>query len=273
LGARKILMLLQAGDTKWDTKEYKYQGLIKNLTKNDLGIVKALDFIGEGELSAIGIIRQHADRVNQYESRELAKDFYESVMYCYCMINYEEIRHGFILKELASLAKRNESFIDNVEESFLHELIFETKDIYKNPYESLMSLLIGEITNIELYASVESQIQNKELKNIINKIKVDEQRHKDAWFKIIKNMINSNSTHYKKFLDAFNNIHYVHQAEVSNYFQKGADSVERFFTPSVTTFIADEKYNLMTKIFGKDTINKKQMIHEQILHIHKILKQ
>jgi len=271
VGAREILKLLKVGDQKWDVNDYNYRELINSLSDNDLEIMKSLDNIGEGELSAIGLIRQHESRVNEHESREQAKDFYESVMYGFCMINYEEMRHGFILKELASLAKNNESFIDNVEAGFLHELMFETNEIYKTPYESLMSLLIGEITNVELYASVESQIENKEVKRIINKIKVDEQRHKDAWFKIIKNMVESNLSHHMNFLEAFNNIHYVHQAEISNYFREGASSVERFFTPSVSTFIVEEKYKLMTKIFGESPISKKQMLKEQILHVHKIL--
>ena len=271
VGAREILKLLKVGDHKWNVNDYIYADIINTLSQDDLEIVKALDNIGEGELSAIGLIRQHETRVNEFSSRKHAKDFYESVMYGFCMINYEEMRHGFILKELASLAKTGESFIDNVEASYLHELMFETNEIYKTPYESLMSLLIGEITNVELYASVESQVENKAVQQIINQIKVDEQKHKDAWFKIIKRMVESNETHRENFTEAFRKIHHVHQAEISDYFAKGASSVERFFSPSVSTYIVEEKFRLMSKIFGESPISKKQMLKEQISHVHKML--
>lgn len=271
IGARNILKLLKIGDYKWDVNDYRYANVVNSLSESDLEIVKALDNIGEGELSAIGLIRQHETRVNELKPRELAKDFYESVMYGFCMINYEEMRHGFILKELAMLAKTGNSFIDNVESSFLHGLMFETNKIYDDPYESLMSLLIGEITNVELYASVENQVENIEIKQIINRIKLDEQKHKDAWLKIIKGMVDSSETHKENFISAFKKIHFVHQAEISDYFKEGANSVERFFTPSVSTFVVEEKYRFMTKIFGESPISKKQMLKEQIQHVHKVL--
>lgn len=271
VGARNILKLLKVGDNKWNVNDYRYADIVSSLHESDLEIVKALDNIGEGELSAIGLIRQHETRVNELKPRELAKDFYESVIYGFCMINYEEMRHGFILKELAMLAKTGNSFIDDVDSSFLHGLMFETNKIYNNPYESLMSLLIGEITNVELYASVESQIENIEIKQIINRIKFDEQKHKDAWYKIIKRMVDSSETHRTNFLSAFKNIHFVHQAEISDYFKEGAISVERFFTPSVSTFVVEEKFRFMTKIFGVSPISKRQMLKEQILHVHKVL--
>jgi hypothetical protein len=270
-GTRDILKLLKAGDQKWNVNDYEYIDLINSLCDEDLEVVKALDNIGEGELSAIGLIRQHESRVNEFKPRELAKDFYESVMYGFCMINYEEMRHGFILKELATLANTGNSFIDNVDASYLHGLMFETNEIYNDPYESLMSLLIGEITNVELYASVERQVKNVDMQQIVNRIKVDEQKHKDAWYKIIKRMVDTNETHRVNFINAFKNIHFVHQAEISNYFKDGANSVQRFFTPSVSTFVVEEKFKFMTKIFGESPISKKQMLKEQILHVHKVL--
>jgi len=271
VGTRKILKLLKIGDHKWDVNNYEYVDLIQNLSANDREIVKALDNIGEGELSAIGLIRQHEARVHEFESRDLAKDFYESVMYGFCMINYEEMRHGFILKEMAMLAKTGESFIDNVDSSFMHELMFETNEIYSNPYESLMSLLIGEITNVELYASVERQLEDVRIKQIVNQIKLDEQKHKDAWYKIIKRMVDASEVHRENFTTAFKNIHYVHQAEISRYFKDGASSVEKFFTPSVSTFVLEEKFKFMSKIFGESPISKQQMLKEQITHVHKAL--
>lgn len=271
IGARNILKLLKVGDNKWDVNNYEYSHLLDGLSDADLEIVKALDNIGEGELSAIGLIRQHQDRVYEFKSDALAKDFYESVMYGFCMINYEEMRHGFILKELATLAKTGESFIDNVDSGYLHELMFETNEIYKNPYQSLMSLFIGEITNVELYASVESQISDQKLKEMVNKIKVDEQKHKDAWFKIIKRMVDSSEIHREKFVEAFNEIHYVHQAEISDYFKAGASSVERFFTPSVSTFVVEEKFKYITKIFGVSPMDKRTMLKEQIQYMQQTL--
>lgn len=263
-GARDILKLLKKGDNKWDVNNYNYSKIVAELSEKDLEVIKALDNIGDGELSAIGIIVQHQDLVRDYQPRELAKDFYESVMYGFCMINYEEMRHGFILKELASQVIRGESFVDNVDGSLIHELMFETNKLYKNPYESLMSYLLGEITNVELYASVESKVENEDLKNIVKQIRKDEQVHKGAWLKIIKGMVEANEMHRENFIDATKAIHFVHQAEVSDYFKNGAQSVEKFFTPSVSKFILDEKYKLLSDIFGESPIDKRQMLKEHL---------
>ncbi len=262
-GARNILRLLKKGDNKWDVKNYKYNELIEELSESDLNIIKALDNIGNGELSAIGIIIQHQNLVANYD-RKYAKDFYESVMYGFCMINYEEMRHGFILKELASQVNSGSSFVDNVDSGLLFELMFETNELYKNPYESLMSYLIGEITNVELYASVESQIENEKLREIIRQIKKDEQTHKGAWLSIIKRMIKENSVHREKFIEATKAIHFVHQAEVSNYFKEGAMSVQMFFTPSVSKYILEEKHKILVDIFGESPLEKAQLLKEHL---------
>ncbi len=268
-GARDILRLLKIGDNKWDVKNYNYSAIVKNLSGNDIDVIKALDNIGDGELSAIGIIIQHQDLVRNYKPRELAKDFYESVMYGFCMINYEEMRHGFILKELASLANTNKSFIDQVDGDLLHELMFETNELYKNPYESLMSYLLGEITNVELYASIERHVENEDLRNIVKSIKKDEQTHKGAWLKIIKRIVDSNEIHRENFIKATKAIHFIHQAEVSDYFKNGALSVEKYFTPSVSKFIVEEKYKLLSDIFGESPIDKKQMLIEHLEYFNK----
>lgn len=262
-GAKNILKLLKIGDHKWDVGNYDYVKLVNELSENDQEIVKALDNIGNGELSAIGIIIQHQDLVNNYP-RELAKDFYESVMYGFCMITYEEMRHGFMLKELASQLNTGQSFIENVDGNLMYELMFETNELYKNPYESLMSYLLGEITNVELYASVESQVEHEGLKNIVRNIKKDEQKHKGAWLSIIKRMVQSNEIHREKFIEATKAIHFIHQAEVSDYFKSGALSVQKFFTASVSKYILEEKHNILGDIFGKSPIDKKQMLMEHL---------
>lgn len=262
-GAKDILRLLKLGDHKWDVGNYNYAQLVSELSENDKKIVKALDNIGDGELSAIGIIIQHQDLVNNYP-RELAKDFYESVMYGFCMITYEEMRHGFMLKELASQLNTGQSFIENVNGNLMHELIFETNELYKNPYESLMSFLLGEITNVELYASVESQVEHEGLKNIVKNIKKDEQTHKGAWLSIVKRMVQSNEIHREKFIAATKAIHFIHQAEVSDYFKNGALSVQKFFTTSVSKFILEEKHKILSDIFGESPLDKKQMLMEHL---------
>ncbi len=263
-GARDILRLLKIGDNKWDVNNYNYMNVVSNLSDNDTQIIKALDNIGDGELSAIGIIVQHQELVRNYQPREHAKDFYESVIYGFSMINYEEMRHGFILKELASLVHTGKSFIDQVDGDLLHELMFETNELYKNPYESLMSYLLGEITNVELYASIEKRVENETLKSIVRNIKKDEQTHKGAWLKIIKRMVDSSEIHRENFINAVKAIHFIHQAEVSNYFKNGALSVEKYFTPSVSKFILEEKYKIITDIFGVSPIEKKQMLIEHL---------
>ena len=260
-GASNILKLVKLGDHKWDVGNYKYRDLIDSLNEKDLEIAKALDNIGDGELSAIGIIVQHLKLVENY-GREDAKDFYESVMYGFCMIVYEEMRHGFILKELASLARNEEPFIDKVDSSLLFELMFETNELYKNPYESLMSYLLGEITNVELYASIEKVIENENFKAVVRNIKKDEQAHKGAWLNIIKRMVNSDERHRAKFIEATKAIHFIHQAEVSNYFSAGAQSVQRFFTPSVGTFIMEEKHKILQDIFGESPVDRTTLLVE-----------
>ncbi len=261
-GATNILKLVKLGDNKWNVGNYQYADMISRLSDSDIEIVKALDNIGDGELSAIGIIIQHQDLVRNYHPRELAKDFYESVIYGFCMINYEEMRHGFILKELASTAKEKESFVESVKSDLLHELMFETKELYKNPYESLMSYLLGEITNVELYASIEKQVENDELRQIIKNIRKDEQKHKGAWLNIIKRMVKKNSVHRQNFINATKAIHFIHQAEISRYFVSGAQSVERFFTPGVSKFIIDEKHRILEDIFGESPLDKIRLFTE-----------
>lgn len=262
IGAVNITRLLKLGDKKWDVSNYKYGDIVEKLSANDIEIAKSLDNIGDGELSAIGIIIQHQNLVNNFKPRELAKDFYESVIYGFSMINYEEMRHGFILKELASNAKGKKSFMDNVDSSLLHELMFETNELYKNPYESLMSYLIGEITNVELYASIANLVENEELREIINNIKKDEQKHKGAWLKIIKRMVKHSDVHKNNFITALKNIHFIHQAEISNYYVNGAKSVEKYFTPGVSKYILEEKYKILTDIFGESPIDRKTMFME-----------
>ena len=261
-GAVNILKLLKQGDNKWDIGNYKFTEMVTELNESDIKIAKALDNIGDGELSAIGIIVQHQDLVRNYESREIAKDFYESVMYGFSMINYEEMRHGFIFKELASIVKTGKSFIEDVDSSLIHELMFETNELYKNPYESLISYLIGEITNVELYSSIEKKIENDKFREIIRNIRKDEQKHKAAWLNMIKRMVKKSNVHKENFAKAVRDCHFIHQAEISNYFVSGAQSVEHFFTPVVSMTILDEKLRILENIFGESPLSKKQLFVE-----------
>lgn len=260
-GFKDILNSLKIGDHKWDVNDYTYNELISKLSENDLKIIESIDSIGDGELSAVGITIQHQNLVRQLP-KELGADFYESNLYGFCMITYEEMRHGFILKELASQVKHGKSFIDNESGEHLYELMYETNTLYKNAYESLLSYLLGEITNVELYDSIENQIENNDLRYIINNIKKDETKHKVAWTKIIKKMVHSKDVHRENFKEAALNSHFIHQAEVSDYFRNGANDVERFFTASVSKKVLEEKYRILTEIFGESPISKEKLFLE-----------
>lgn len=260
-GVKDILKSLKIGDHKWDVYDYDYTELIKSLSENDLEIIRSIDSIGDGELSAVGITIQHQDLVRKLP-KELGYDFYESNLYGFCMITYEEMRHGFILKELASQVKYGKSFIDNETGEHLFELMYETNTLYKNAYESLLSYLLGEITNVELYNSIENQIENNDLRYIVNNIKKDETKHKTAWTKIIKRMIESKSIHRENFEKAVLNSHFIHQAEISDYFKNGANDVARFFTVSVSKKVLEEKYRILTEVFGESPISKEKLFFE-----------
>lgn len=260
-GVKDILQSLTIGDHKWDVNGYNYTELIKSLSENDLEIIKSIDSIGDGELSAIGITIQHQDLVKKLP-KDLGNDFFESNLYGFCMITYEEMRHGFILKELSSQVKYKKSFIDNETGKHLYELMYETNILYKNAYESLLSYLLGEVTNVELYDSIENQIENNDLRYIVNNIKKDEIKHKMAWIKIIKKMVESKSIHKDNFIEATLNSHFIHQAEVSDYFRNGANDVSRFFTASVSKKVLEEKYRILTEIFGESPIAKEKLFYE-----------
>lgn len=188
------------------------------------------------------------------------------------MITYEEMRHGFILKELASQVKYGKCFIDNETGEHLYELMYETNILYKNAYESLLSYLLGEVTNVELYNSIENQIENNDLRHIVNNIKKDEVKHKTAWIKIIKKLIQAKEIHKINFTDAAINSHYIHQAEISNYFVSGANDVSRFFTASVSKKVLEEKFRVLTEIFGESPITKEKLFFEFSEYYNKNIK-
>ncbi|MDR0580415.1 MAG: hypothetical protein LBG21_07435 [Campylobacteraceae bacterium] len=270
-GVYDILKSLKLGDHKWDVNNYDYVDIVNNLTDNDLEIVRLIDSIGDGELSAIGITIQHQDLVRKLP-KELGCDFYESNLYGFCTITYEEMRHGFILKELASLVKNGKSFIENATGNHLYELMYETNTLYKNAYESLLSYLLGEITNIELYSSIESHIESNNFRKIIINIKKDEIKHKAAWIKIISRMVKSKDVHRKNFTDAVISSHFIHQAEVSNYFVQGANDVSRFFTTSTYKKVLEDKYETLIQIFGELPISKRDLFYEFSEYYNKKIK-
>lgn len=262
-------------DVRWDVANYQYRDIINELSQSDKDLLTALDYIGDGELSGATMFIQLITFVEKAKDKKgdvgNLRDFTEIILYGLTAITYDEFRHGVVLKELRA-QRDNENFIDTVDSKKTHTYL-AGKEIWKNPYEILVSLFLGEIINETLYKAVGDSIDNKDFKKIIKNIEKDERRHKMAWFELTHKLIQK-PKHRKKYIKALKNVHALHQAETGYTFTEGMTDTRTLLTPDLMNKIHEARFKMLNKLLGDDMpLIKEEMIKEHHRHTAELIKE
>lgn len=262
-------------DVRWDVQGYNYKKMMKTFSDSDKELLNALDYIGDGELSGTTMFAQLLSLI-EAEYKKKGKygnlvDFTEATMYGMMVITYDEFRHGMVLKELKA-CRDGEKFHEVISSTKAHEYI-AGKQIWKNPYEILVSLFLGEIINEAMYKSLRNIIDNKDFKKIISFIEKDERRHKMAWFELTRKLIEK-PKHRKKYIKALKRVHIFHQAEVGYTFTEGMTETNKVMTKDLMDKIHEDRYKMLVKLLGNDMpMTKEEMKAEHGKHAIELIKE
>lgn len=241
------------GEKKWGVNGFKVNEFTSRFTDIDRVVVRELAHIADGELSGAAMMfcLYEACKGNQNGFA----DFYEPLLYSANTIVYEEFRHGLIVKEMLAAIDGAPSFISDSSGSELAEKYLKIESIWNNPFEVLVSFLMGEITNIILYREASRRATSKELKEILNNISKDEYRHKTAWRDMCKKIVAQSKDGVPRFLDAFERCHYKHQAEIGRYYLDGFMATKHYFTKEVAIEIFREKMEILREVVGPENVS------------------
>lgn len=272
-GINTMLKYALMNDQRWDVQNYDFKKLVSELSENDKNILLDLDYIGDGELSGLAMNTFAISTFLKNKNKKYMADWAQVLLYTQGVIVYDEVRHGVILKELYSLVKNKKSWKSNILNKDMIKY-FIGNEVWNNEYELLVSLFLGEITNVGLYKSIVKKIEHPELKQIFKNIAKDENRHKTAWFALTQDLLSRGKKHKKKYIKAFLNVHALHQAEVNETFTYGIRKTQKYLTNDITSKIDKDRYMYMKKLLGDSMpLSETEMNVAHKLHNYKLIQE
>jgi hypothetical protein len=254
--------------SRWDVENYHYPW-VEDLSENDKGIIKSLKYIGEGELSGLGVSLLFNKLLMESDiPPELIGDFAQIEIFSN-IITYEEFRHGLIFSSL-----NEANFINNIDDRE-----FGNKYIYKgleskiwNAYGLLLSLCISEATNTFLYSSIAGKIESSDLKTLLNKIQKDEARHLATWKEIIKELANSHPYHMDSLLSQLHESINNHNALLADNFPKGLVETMGMFPMNSLSEMVKKKHQVLEYIFeDKNPLSLKALKLSQVKFLKEMM--
>jgi hypothetical protein len=219
-------------------------------TKIDIEIIKALNYIGTGELVGIGMrnVLGHMDQI---------KEIPMTLMYANIIV-HEEVRHGIILKMLYEKFINNKDFNKEVSYCDLMDWMIIPKSIWDNQYEFMASMYIGEIMNAKTYTYFKKLPGiSKNMKKIIKNIEKDEKRHLAFWHEHYKELVHNCKNFREKYIVALRNQIGIHHAELHNDYYKGAEEIKKHTSFMLIRDIVDDMYKLINNQLGGDEVFSK----------------
>lgn len=261
---------LLAEKSKWDVEGFDYSSQAALLSTHDKELIIDMDKVGDGELSGMGMMLI-LHKLVLTNPEKYTPIFYETLMFSSYVLIYEEFRHGLFLKELFNTVSGLDSFKDNVAPSVMAEEYINMPSPWNDPYEALVSFLLGEVTNTVIYREAAKVSESEWLKQKFMNISKDESRHKAAWRDLCKKVCSYSEESRLSFIEAFKRKHMVHQAEVHSGYGEGVTHTNRLFSFAVMREIHDDKMNLLEFIVGDSGIDSKQLLGEHILHLKEVM--
>lgn len=249
---------------RWDVNDYDFKDLVSTLSEKDKELILTLDKIGDGELTGVGMLKCLFELMSA-DPQKLYSVFYEVIMYAVNVIIYEEYRHGLVLKSLVHEIKGNDNFINTIDGEFVASQYINLENIWKTPYETLISFLFGEVTNTLIYREASRMSESEELKKLLSNISSDEYRHKCAW-RDISHKICQDTDNCVHFIEAFKNSHMIHQAEIGSKYTEGVQESINIFNLIIMKEIHEEKLKLIEYITGYVPDNSRALLLEHINH-------
>ena len=251
-GIELFAQFTSMADNRWSVNKYNFKDLVADLSEHDKEIIRSIDFIGNGELTAIGMLLSVPGVENVREMYTTYPQFLEMFLYAVYGISYDEIRHGLAMKELVSLVNEEDSFIRSISSKEVIERYCVLDGPFEDIYQMLVGLLLGEVTNYILYERVRDEVEHPQLRELIGNIAKDERRHEIAWYNITKKIVNFSPEDKENYIIALQKAQSLHQAEVGYSFEFGAKSVQKYFNTDVIFKISTRRFQLLEGILKED---------------------
>lgn len=256
-----LLELSLLSEKRWPVTDWSaFDDIAANLSPADREIVGRFDAIAEGELRGLGMQYELA-RLLQQATPEDRIILAEAWAYMPIIV-YEEFRHGIIL---AKLMQR--------EHDSLASCSFDNQEPWQNPYELLVSLLVGEIVNVELYRAAAHAVEGCEIKSVLTNITSDEARHKAAWMRIVEGVCRHERGR-KMVAAALKSHGHVHQAEIGDRYAAGAAATLSLIDNGTMVSIVSAKHKYFSKVLGDDMpVTYTAMLSSQVKAARKLMEQ
>ena len=250
-------------EQRWHADRYEWEWL-HEIEQNDKEIASLLDCLADGEYSGQASVAQTYDLMMKAKAEGypdgLLHDWGEFLSYSN-IIAYEEMRHGLSVGLINHYATHgNLGYFEQLEvRDFSRKYIwcYEERK-YWNLYSYALAHLFAEVVNTELYRDMRTQIAHPKFKEVISNIMKDEARHISAWQHVIKNIIDANEYHKRRFLDEVDRGLNYHNAMVHETYFEGQNKMMRFFVstqngvPGTIERIIRSKHKILCMLFEDD---------------------
>ncbi len=256
-----LMTLAEVSEMRWQLESWAvFDKVAHDLNDEDRALVASFEAISEGELRGLGMQYEMA-RLLREAAAEDRSLFGEAWAYMPIIV-YEEYRHGVILAKLAG--KEHED---------LATCGFANEQLWTNPYELVVSLLVGEVVNVELYRMAARAAQHPELQRVLRNITSDEARHKVAWMTLVANICQTERG--RKGIAAAVRTHgAVHQAEIGPRYRDGAKATAGLLGAASSFKIVKEKHAYFEKVLGEDMPSSlNEMLAAQVRSVRKTVKE
>lgn len=256
-----LMALAEVSEMRWQLESWAvFDRVAHDLSDADKALVGNFDAISEGELRGLGMQYEMARLLHAAAPEDRAL-FGEAWAYMPIIV-YEEYRHGVILAKLAG--KQHES---------LAACSFSNEQLWTSPYELVVSLLVGEVVNVELYRMAARAARHPELQRVLRDITSDEARHKVAWMTLVANICQTERGR-RGIAGAVRTHGAIHQAEIGSRYKEGARATAGLLGAASSFKIVREKHAYFEKVLGEDMPSSlNEMLAAQVRSVRKTVKE
>jgi|LakMenEpi03Aug12_release.lakeMendotaPanAssembly.Ray.scaffolds.fasta_scaffold06971_6 hypothetical protein len=257
---------LIAEKAKWDVEDFEYNSICETFSENDKNLIIAMDQVGDGEMSGMGMLLI-LHKLALQDADKYMPIFYEVFMFTSYVLIYEEFRHGLFLKELVAAVRGEPPFKNTVTSEKMAQEYINMESPWGNPYEAVVSFLLGEVTNTVVYREASKAAESEWLKEKFMNISRDEARHKAAWRDLAKKVCEYSEESKREFIEAFRTKHMIHQSEVNIGYGESVNKTHHLFSFAIMREVHEDKIKLLNHIAGDTDIDTNQILIDHINHI------
>lgn len=235
-----------SSNINWN-EDFEYKWLDK-LSDDDKKIALESSKIGLGEFTSPTILPLMVNLVKDEVDKNHANDWAEILIYGNISI-YEEFRHGIALSALSKNESIKEMEICEVGEKWYWPGMMENT---YSAYGLLMSITMSEIITRNVYLNISKKIENKEFKNVLNKIQKDESRHYAVWREMTKRLITTSEYHYTSALKVVSECIDDGGGWLKDTIFLGSSDAMNYTSMDMLNRVAENKHTVLNYWFGDD---------------------